>query len=227
MSQWFTPFFILSLKDLYFCPMILALYILSAYLLGSMCWSVWIGKWFYKTDVRDFGSGNAGATNTYRVLGPQAGTLVLILDALKGFVAVKLVSLSPLYADKVSILLLVGFIAVLGHLFPLFADFRGGKGIATLLGVVIALHSGAALMAMGVFIASLFITRIVSVSSMTAAMSLPFWLIYRFQEPSQVLIIFSFAIALLVVITHRKNLRRLLRGEEAKVNFQRKNRHEH
>ena len=207
--------------------MILALYILSAYILGSMCWSVWIGKWFYKTDVRDFGSGNAGATNTYRVLGAQAGTLVLSLDALKGFMAVKLVSLSPLYADKVSILLLVGFIAVLGHLFPLFADFRGGKGIATLLGVVIALHSGAALMAMGVFIASLLITRIVSVSSMTAAMSLPFWLIYRFQEPSQVLIIFSFAIALLVVITHRKNLRRLLRGEEAKVNFQRKNRHEH
>lgn len=207
--------------------MILALYILSAYFIGSMSWSVWIGKWFYKTDVRDFGSGNAGATNTYRVLGSQAGTAVLILDALKGFVAVKLVSLSPLYADKVSILLLVGFIAVLGHLFPIFADFRGGKGIATLLGVVIALHSGAALMAMGVFIASLLITRIVSVSSMTAAMSLPFWLIYRFQEPSQVLIIFSFAIALLVVITHRKNLRRLLRGEESKVNFQRKNRHEH
>ncbi len=207
--------------------MIIALYILSAYFIGSMSWSVWIGKWFYKTDVRDFGSGNAGATNTYRVLGSQAGTAVLILDALKGFVAVKLVSLSPLYADKVSILLLVGFIAVLGHLFPIFADFRGGKGIATLLGVVIALHSGAALMAMGVFIASLLITRIVSVSSMTAAMSLPFWLIYRFQEPSQVLIIFSFAIALLVVITHRKNLRRLLRGEESKVNFQRKNRHEH
>lgn len=107
--------------------MILALYILSAYFIGSMSWSVWIGKWFYKTDVRDFGSGNAGATNTYRVLGSQAGTAVLILDALKGFVAVKLVSLSPLYADKVSILLLVGFIAVLGHLFPIFADFRGGE----------------------------------------------------------------------------------------------------
>lgn len=207
--------------------MILVLYILMAYVLGSMCWSVWIGKWFYKTDVRDFGSGNAGATNTYRVLGAQAGTLVLILDALKGFLAVKIVSLSPLYGENVGILLLIGFLAVLGHLFPLFADFRGGKGIATLLGVVIALHSGAALMAMGVFIASLLVTRIVSVSSMAAALSLPFWLIYRFQEPSQVLIIFSFAIALLVLITHRKNLRRLLRGEESKVNFIRKNRNEY
>lgn len=207
--------------------MILALYIISAYLLGSMCWSVWIGKWFYKIDVRDFGSGNAGATNTYRVLGSQAGTAVLILDALKGFIAIKMLNFSPLYADNVIIMLLLGFLAVLGHLFPLFADFRGGKGIATLLGVVIALHSGAALMAMGVFIASLFVSRMVSVSSMAAALSLPFWLIYRFQEPSQVLIIFSFAIALLVIITHRKNLRRILRGEEAKVNFQRKNRNEH
>ncbi|MGK0407544.1 MAG: glycerol-3-phosphate acyltransferase PlsY [Roseivirga sp.] len=207
--------------------MILALYILFAYLLGSMCWSVWIGKWFYKVDVREYGSGNAGATNTYRVLGTQAGTLVLILDALKGFIALKLISFSPMLAQNVSVLLLVGFAAVIGHLFPLFADFRGGKGIATLLGVVIALHSGAALMAMGIFIASLFVTRIVSVSSMAAALSLPFWLIFRFQEPSQVLIIFSFAIALLVIITHRKNLRRLLRGEEGKVNFQRKNRNGH
>jgi glycerol-3-phosphate acyltransferase PlsY len=192
-----------------------------------MCWSVWIGKWFYKVDVREYGSGNAGATNTYRVLGTQAGTLVLILDALKGFIALKLISFSPMLAQNVSVLLLVGFAAVIGHLFPLFADFRGGKGIATLLGVVIALHSGAALMAMGIFIASLFVTRIVSVSSMAAALSLPFWLIFRFQEPSQVLIIFSFAIALLVIITHRKNLRRLLRGEEGKVNFQRKNRNGH
>ncbi len=198
------------------------LLILLAYLLGSLAWSVWIGRLVYGIDLREHGSGNAGATNAFRVLGKQAGTLVLILDSLKGFLAVRLVYFLPSEEQSVVWMLILGFLAVLGHLFPVYVGFRGGKGIATLLGVVIALHSGAALLAIAVFLALFLSTRIVSVSSMSAALSLPFWLIYRFKEPSEVLIIFSFAIALLVLVTHRKNIVRLLRGEENKVRLKRK-----
>ena len=193
-----------------------------AYLLGSLAWSVWIGRWVFDLDLRDHGSGNAGATNAFRVLGTQAGTLVLILDTLKGFAAVKLIHFLPSDNQSVVLMLGLGFMSVLGHLFPLYVGFRGGKGIATLLGVVIALHSGAALLSLAVFAGFLLSTRIVSISSMAAALSLPLWLIYRFQEPSEVLIIFSCAIALLVLVTHRKNIVRLLRGEERKVRLKRK-----
>lgn len=193
-----------------------------AYLLGSLAWSVWIGQWVYGIDLREHGSGNAGATNAFRVLGKQVGTIVLLLDTLKGFAAVQLIHFVAPAQQSVILMLVLGFLAVLGHLFPLYVGFRGGKGIATLLGVVIALHSGAALLAIGVFLIMLLSTRIVSVSSMTAALSLPLWLIYRFQEPSEVLIIFSFAIALLVLVTHRKNIVRLFRGEENKVRLKRK-----
>ncbi len=196
----------------------LALLLLSAYLLGSTAWSVWLGKWIKGIDLREHGSGNAGATNSFRVLGTELGIAVLLLDALKGFLAIQMLAWSS-YEGQVIFMLLVGFSAVLGHIFPLYVGFRGGKGIATLLGVVIALHSGAALLAMLTFVFSLLITRIVSVSSMTAAISLPFWLIYRFQEPSEILVIFSIAIALLVLATHRKNILRLFKGEEQKVRF--------
>lgn len=195
---------------------------LFAYLIGSLAWSVWIGQWLHGVDLREHGSGNAGATNAFRVLGKQAGTLVLLLDTLKGFAAVKLVYLLPESEASVIMMLGLGFMSVLGHLFPIYVGFRGGKGIATLLGVVIALHSGAALLSMAVFVTFLLSTRIVSVSSMAAALSLPFWLIYKFKEPSEVLIIFSCAIALLVLVTHRKNIVRLLHGEERKVKLKRK-----
>lgn len=198
------------------------LLLLTAYLLGSLAWSVWIGQWTQGVDLREHGSGNAGATNAFRVLGSQVGTLVLILDSLKGFAAVKLISLLPVAEQSHIMMLGLGFMSVIGHLFPLYVGFRGGKGIATLLGVVIALHSGAALLSLGVFISLFLTTRIVSVSSMAAALSLPFWLIYRFHEPSEVLIIFSIAIALLVLATHRKNIVRLFRGEEQKVKLKQK-----
>lgn len=198
------------------------LLLLTAYLLGSLAWSVWIGQWTQGIDLREHGSGNAGATNAFRVLGAQVGTLVLILDSLKGFAAVKLIFLLPLAEQSHMMMLGLGFMSVIGHLFPLYVGFRGGKGIATLLGVVIALHSGAALLSLGVFITLFLSTRIVSVSSMAAALSLPFWLIYRFHEPSEVLIIFSIAIALLVLATHRKNIVRLFRGEEQKVKLKQK-----
>ena len=126
--------------------------VLFAYLLGSLPWSVWIGRIFYGVDIRDYGSGNAGATNTMRVLGTKPGLAVLILDALKGFAAVKLAFLFPAYAGDIELMVVLGVCAVIGHIFPVFGNFKGGKGIATLLGMIIAIHSGAALMAIATFI---------------------------------------------------------------------------
>ncbi len=191
--------------------------IIAAYLLGSCSWSVWIGKWFYGIDVRDYGSGNAGATNTMRVLGTMPGLFVLILDALKGFAAVKLVYLSPQYADDIETMVLFGIVSVVGHIFPVFNGFKGGKGIATLLGMIIAIHAGAALMAMATFMFFFLTFRIVSLSSMLAAFSFPIWLIFRYQENSTILVIFSFALVFLVLVTHQQNIERLLQGKEQKV----------
>lgn len=191
--------------------------IVLAYLLGSIPWSVWIGKMFFNTDVRDYGSGNAGATNTMRVLGTKPGLIVLVLDALKGFAAVNLVYLSSHYAGHIETMVLLGICAVVGHIFPVFANFRGGKGIATLLGMIIAIHAGAALMAIATFLLFFLSFRIVSLSSILACTSFPIWLIFRYHESSKILVIFSFALVFLVLVTHQKNLERLLNGEERKV----------
>lgn len=201
------------------------LLILLAYLLGSIPWSVWLGKLFFNTDVRDFGSGNAGATNTMRVLGAKVGFTVLILDALKGFAAVKLVALSPAYEDLTGFAIILGIISVIGHIFPVFAHFRGGKGIATLLGMIIAIHPEAALFAIFTFTLAFLLFRIVSLSSILAAFSFPVWLIFRFHETSNYsLIIFSFSVVLLVLITHQKNIERMLNGDEKKIRLRRSDR---
>lgn len=195
------------------------LLVIIAYLLGSIPWSVWIGKLFYNTDVREYGSGNAGATNTMRVLGTGPGLAVLMLDALKGFAAVKLVFVSPYLAGDVETMVILGVCAVVGHIFPVFAHFRGGKGIATLLGMIIAVHAGAALMAIATFLLFFLSFRIVSLSSILAACSFPIWLIFRYHENSSILVIFSFALVFLVLLTHQKNLERLLNGEERKISI--------
>ncbi len=200
------------------------LLLIIAYLLGSLPWSVWIGRWFFNTDVRDYGSGNAGATNTFRVLGRKAGIAVLLLDALKGFAAVNLVFITPAYAGDIELMVILGVCAVIGHIFPVFAQFRGGKGIATLLGMIVAIHAGAALMAIATFALFFFSFRIVSLSSILAALSFPCWLIFRYHEDSKILVIFSFALAFIVLLTHQKNIERLLNGNENKVRIRPKNR---
>lgn len=198
------------------------LLVVLAYLLGSAPWSLWIGRGLYGVDVRNYGSGNAGATNTMRVIGTIPGILVLLLDALKGFAAVKLVFLTPEYAGDIGTMVLLGTCAVLGHIFPVFGNFRGGKGIATLLGMIIAIHSGVALMTMLTFVLFFLSIRIVSVSSILAAFSLPIWLIFHFHEFSKVMILFAFAVIFLVLITHQKNIQRLLNGEEQRVKIRKK-----
>ncbi len=194
-----------------------------AYILGSIPTAVWIGRIFYDTDVREYGSGNAGATNTFRVLGKRAGIPVLIIDALKGFLAVQLVhwfAEEPIStAAYVNYQLALGICAVIGHIFPLFAGFRGGKGIATLLGIMLAIHLPGALLAMSVFLVVFLLTKFVSLSSMTAALSFPFVIVLIFHTSVPSLIVFSMFIAVLVLITHQKNIERLVRREESKANI--------
>ncbi|MEQ9186153.1 MAG: glycerol-3-phosphate 1-O-acyltransferase PlsY [Cryomorphaceae bacterium] len=206
-------------------PTIISL--ILAYVLGSIPTAVWVGKLFYDTDVREYGSGNAGATNTFRVLGKKAGIPVLIIDALKGFAAVKLVNFfaqEPISdAAFVNYQLALGIAAVIGHIFPVFAGFRGGKGIATLLGLMLAVHHQGALIALGIFILVFAITRFVSLGSMTAALCFPFIIVLIYQSTIPSLIVFSMFVAILVLITHQKNIERLFRREENKANISLKN----
>jgi len=194
--------------------------LIGAYLLGSIPTAVWIGKFFYRIDVREYGSGNAGATNTFRVLGKKAGIPVLIIDVLKGFAAVNLAYISdytPHSNQFINLQLVLGIASLIGHIFPIFASFRGGKGIATLLGIVLAVHLYAALIAMGIFIIVLLISSYVSLSSMIAAVLFPLIVIGIFKETVPSLVIFSILIAIMVLITHQKNIERLLRREESKA----------
>jgi len=199
-----------------------------AYLLGSIPSAVWVGQAFYGLDVRDFGSGNAGATNTFRVLGKKAGVAVLAMDVLKGFTAACLVNYIPEVNPVlnktwyINIQLLFGLSAVLGHLFPIFANFKGGKGIATLLGMLIAIHYISALACMGIFILILFSTRFVSLSSISAAILFPIQLIWIFKRHEPLFIAFGICAALMVILTHRKNINRLLTGNENKARLLRK-----
>lgn len=197
------------------------LLIILSYLIGALPSSVWIGMYFYNTDVREHGSGNAGATNTFRILGKKAGTTVLILDILKAWIAVTL--LSSLAINKtVELQLALGLVAVLGHIFPVYIGFRGGKGIASLLGVIIALHPMASLTSIAIFLITLITTRFVSLSSILAACAFPITLYYHFEETNHSLLIFSVMVAVLVIFTHKKNIERLFKKEESKVSILKK-----
>ncbi|MBL7892970.1 MAG: glycerol-3-phosphate 1-O-acyltransferase PlsY [Bacteroidia bacterium] len=193
--------------------------LIIAYLIGSIPSAVWIGKIFYGIDVREYGSGNAGATNTFRVLGKKAGIPVLFIDILKGFAAVQLPYLTELVPGSVQFVnlqLVLGVAALFGHIFPLFAAFKGGKGIATLLGIILAVHPYAALVSIGVFLVVFLISKYVSLGSITAALTFPIIVIVVFKTRIPSLVIFSMVIAVLVLITHQKNIERLIKREESK-----------
>lgn len=197
-----------------------AVFILSAYLLGSIPTSVWMGKFFYNIDVREFGSGNAGATNTFRVLGKSAGIPVLIIDILKGTAAVALAYLSgfTLESDEfINLQLGLGIAALMGHIFPVFAGFRGGKGVATILGIVICIVPVSCALSLIVFLIVLFSTRMVSLSSMITGISFPIILNLVLGNSNSILTVFSIVVAILLVITHRKNIQRILKKQESKV----------
>lgn len=204
--------------------------IVLAYLIGSVSNATWISRYFFHKDIRDYGSGNAGATNTFRVLGMKVGVVVLVLDMLKGLIAVKLAYTLPFYAmpihetQLINLQVGLGLAAVIGHIFPIWYDFRGGKGIATLFGMVLAIQPWVALCCVGVFGLILFLTRYVSLSSILAGIAFPLLLIFIFREQEVFFRIFAIATALLVILTHQKNIGRLLNGTENKV---KKNTHRH
>jgi glycerol-3-phosphate acyltransferase PlsY len=197
------------------------LMIVLAYLIGSIPTSVWVSTHFFGIDIREYGSGNAGATNTYRVLGPKWGTLVMIVDMLKGMAAVKLALLFPQYLDSETqfsnFQVGLGLAAVVGHIFPIWADFRGGKGVATLFGLVVGISPWTALGCAGIFLLVLYLTRFVSLSSIMASIAFPIFILVIFNVENHIYRVFAIAVALMVVLTHQKNIGRLLKGAESKV----------
>ncbi len=205
-------------------PNILGL--LAAYLVGSIPSAVWVGRTFYGIDVREYGSGNAGATNTFRVLGKKPGTAVLIMDIVKGFMAVKLAyfvgDYDPQSPEFIDFELALAVCGLLGHIFPIYVGFRGGKGVATMLGILIAVHPQAALICAVVFILTLSISRYVSLSSMLSGITFPV-VIMVFYSTNSSINIFSLAVAILILVTHQRNIERLIKNEESRVNlFRRK-----
>lgn len=201
--------------------------IILAYLIGSIPTSVWIGRAFYKVDVRTKGSGNAGATNTIRVLGYKAGIPVLLLDVFKGWLAVFIAHFfwreTYTFPDYVDLKIMLAVAAVVGHVFPIYVGFKGGKGIATLLGIGIALYPLGSLIAVIVFAFVLILSGYVSLGSIIASVTFPFveLLILRNTEYIS-LNLLAIAVAVFVPITHHKNIKRLINGTESKFTIKKK-----
>lgn len=193
--------------------------LIGGYLLGSIPSAVWIGKQFYRVDVREHGSRNAGSTNVLRVLGRRAAAPVFVIDAGKGYAAVMLSHLAPL--DQTSegfVFLKFGLIAavILGHIFPLFAGFRGGKGVATIAGSVLALSPLALLMSFSTFLIILLIWHYVSLGSIMAGILYPVYMLISGQR-SITMIGFGILVAAMLIFTHRNNIKRLWNHSESKT----------
>lgn len=197
------------------------LLIILAYLIGSIPTAVWVSRRFFGIDIRDYGSGNAGATNTYRVLGPKWGTLVMVVDVLKGAAATSLYIFLSHYLhdewDRTNLMIGLGMAAVAGHIYPIWAGFKGGKGVATLFGMIVAIQPVVAICCVGVFLLVLYLTRFVSLSSILSGVSFAVFILFIFNDDVTLYRVFSVAVALLVILTHQKNINRILNGTESKV----------
>lgn len=197
------------------------LLIIAAYVIGSIPTALIVSKRFFGIDIRDYGSGNMGATNTFRVLGKRYGTMVMAIDILKGVAAVALYKFLPYYQDneleRTNFMIGLGMAAVIGHIFPLFAGFRGGKGVATLFGMLLAMQPIVAVSCVGVFLLVLYLTRYVSLSSILGAIMLPVCVLWIWNEHEVMYRVFALLVAGLVVFTHQKNIGRILRGVESRI----------
>lgn len=202
---------------------------IGAYLLGSIPSAVWVGEVLYGTDVRDFGSGNAGATNTFRVLGRSAGAIVMLIDVLKGMAAAALANflfdLELIPHDQLTLFqILLGITSILGHIFPIFAQFRGGKGVATMVGMIFTVQLEVALACIGIFFIVLFLSKYVSLGSIIASLLFPLLLLLpRFNHDADITtVLISFSLFFIVVATHSANIKRLVAGNERKTELVKK-----
>lgn len=193
-----------------------ALLILAAYLLGSIPSALWIGKIFYKTDIRTKGSGNLGATNTFRVLGAKAGIVVTVLDILKGTAA----TVIPVFFDTNIHPLVFGVVAVIGHMYPVFAKFKGGKAVATSGGILLGYQWPLFLVAVAVLLITLKITKMVSLSSIIlAVVAIIYTTIYAWQTGDYPFLIVIIILASFIIYRHRANIGRIKAGTEPKIKW--------
>lgn len=203
----------------------IVLLFLAAYLLGSIPTALWVSRLFFGIDIREHGSKNMGASNTFRVLGPVYGIVVLVVDMAKAVAAVQLARLIDpgdwLWQEKSLWQLLLGLTAVAGHIFPVFAGFRGGKGVASLFGTVLAMQPWIALLSVLAFLVVVLLTRYISLGSLTGVVVFTACVWFAWTDPSPYLRWFSIGAAVLLVFLHRSNIRRLLSGTEHKINFRR------
>jgi glycerol-3-phosphate acyltransferase PlsY len=184
-----------------------------AYIMGSIPTAYWYAKYFHGIDIRQHGSGNVGATNSLRVLGKKAGIIVLIFDLLKGLLPV-LIARSLGFSEEQTFL--IGIVCILGHIWSVFANFKGGKGIATSLGVILAVSPAGAGISLVVFVAIVYFTKYVSLASMLAGLAFVFYyLVFNFEQTNMSLI--AFGLFMLLVFTHRENIKRLVAGTESKI----------
>ena len=184
-----------------------------AYLLGSIPSGLWIGRKFFQIDIRQYGSGNLGATNSFRILGKKAGTIVLLMDLLKGSISVLLLKQMDLHGISP---LIIALFAVIGHTYPLFANFKGGKAVATFAGVILAYQPVLFLIGLGIFILTLAISKMVSFTSMLT-ISIGVLLSLYFQD--MVLTTIALLADIFIIYRHRTNIQRILNGTEAKVDI--------
>ena len=199
---------------------------LFAYALGSIPTAIWVGKAWFNMDVREHGSLNAGATNTFRVLGKKPGIIVLVVDIFKGFLAVSLVKWFVEYKswdhtldEVIQVQVVCAVLAILGHIFPLFARFKGGKGVATSLGIIIGIEPLSSLICIALFLFVFLISNYVSLGAIVVSFVFPVVVYWITDNSSDVLLIFSIVLSLAVIASHRKNIARLIKGEENKMNL--------
>ncbi|HXK81811.1 MAG TPA: glycerol-3-phosphate 1-O-acyltransferase PlsY [Bacteroidales bacterium] len=193
--------------------------LIAAYLIGSFSSAFWLVKWFYKSDIRQLGSKNAGATNVFRVFGYKPAIPVFIVDVAKAFAAMQLVYFSNIENELINTVffLALGIAAFVGHVFPVFSSFKGGKGVACFLGIVLAVDPLIAFFAVLVFVIVLLVSQTVSLSSLIASFAYPIIMFIKINDSNLPILIFSVIVPIVMVLTHIANIKRIFKGEEKRI----------
>lgn len=188
-----------------------------SYLVGSISSAVWIGRKYYNIDIREHGSGNAGATNMLRVLGRKAAIPVFLIDFFKGYLSVAIAHLTDLEGNSLFILKLsLAILAAVGHMYPLYSNFKGGKGVATIAGAMLGIAPIPLLISLATFLIVLAGSKYVSLGSMIAGVSFPIY-IYIIEGEFSLKFYFGLLVCGMLIFTHRKNIKRIAKGEESKI----------